>query len=130
MKATLTFDLDDVEDIDTFNAFALRVATEYSNVWIRKSSSGNGFHLKIAGETEYDELTGRMVMADRLFEAEKVLSLRENESEECRGRLTGDKGRFKVGLQVGRLFGVKTGKEAGKWIPIEAYFKNEKVLEG
>jgi len=38
MKATLTFDLDDVEDIDPFNAFALRVATEYSNVWIRKSS--------------------------------------------------------------------------------------------
>ena len=119
MKATLTFDLDDVEDIDTFNAFALRVATEYSNVWIRKSSSGKGFHLKIAGETEYDELTGRMVMADRLFEAEKVLSLREDESEECRGRLTG-----------GRLFGVKTGQKAGEWIPIEAYFKDEKVLEG
>ena len=67
---------------------------------------------------------------DIAFEAEKVLTLREDESEECRGRLTGDKGRFKVGLQVGRLFGVKTGQKAGEWIPIEAYFKDEKVLEG
>ena len=39
MDATLTFDIDDVEDMDEFRDFALKVATNYDSVWIRKSSS-------------------------------------------------------------------------------------------
>jgi|TARA_B100001094_G_scaffold320447_1_gene366678 hypothetical protein len=129
MDATLTFDIDDVEDMQVFRQFAEKVATTYDNVWIRKSSSGNGFHLKIAGQADYDEKTGRMIVADKLFRAEDVIALRDSEEEECRGRLTGDRGRLKVGLQVGRLFGVKSGKSAGEWLPIEAFFKDESILD-
>ena len=128
MKATLTFDIDDVIDMDEFRKFAQKVALNYKNVWIRKSSSGTGFHLKITGETNYDESSGTMVIADKLFDAENVIRLRDEEPEECRGRLTGDKGRLKVGLQVGRLFGVKSGRKAGDWIPIEAFFRDESLV--
>ena len=128
MDATLTFDIDDVEDMDEFRDFALKVATNYDSVWIRKSSSGKGFHLKIAGASKYNQDTGRMVVSDKLFSAEEVIALRDSEPEECRGRLTGDRGRLKVGLQVGRLFGVKSGKQAGEWLPIEVFFKDESLL--
>ena len=130
MDATLTFDIDDVEDMQVFREFAHKVASAYDNVWIRRSSSGMGFHLKIAGASEYDETTGRMIVADKLFRAEDVIALRDNEDEECRGRLTGDIGRLKVGLQVGRLFGVKSGKQAGDWLPIEAFFRDESIVDG
>jgi hypothetical protein len=130
MDATLTFDIDDVEDMQVFREFAQKVALDYENVWIRKSSSGTGFHLKIAGASEYDESTGRMIVGDKLFKAEDVIALRNDQTEECRGRLTGDIGRLKVGLQVGRLFGVKSGKKAGDWWPIEAFFRDETIVEG
>ena len=73
MDATLTFDIDDVEDMQVFRQFAEKVATTYDNVWIRKSSSGDGFHLKITGQTDYDEKTGRMIVADKLFNEEDVI---------------------------------------------------------
>ena len=63
------------------------------------------------------------------FPDKDVISLRDDEAEECRGRLTGDIGRLKVGLQVGRLFGVKSGKQAGDWLPIEAFFRDESIVD-
>lgn len=128
MKATLTFDIDDVTDMVEFKKFAKKVALTYQNVWIRKSSSGTGFHLKITGETNYDEVSGKMIIADKFFDAENVIDLRHEQPEECRGRLTGDRGRLQVGLQVGRLFGVKSGRKAGDWIPIEAFFKDSNLI--
>jgi len=130
MDATLTFDIDNVKDMGVFREFAEKVAATYDHVWIRRSSSGEGFHLKITGASEYDVETGRMIVADKLFAAQDVISLRDSEPEECRGRLTGDIGRLKVGLQVGRLFGVKSGKQAGDWLPLEAFFKDESIIEG
>ena len=130
MDATLTFDIDDVEDMNSFHDFAHTIASTYENVWIRKSSSGEGFHIKIAGASEYDKVTGKIIVSDKLFSPQDVIALRDGEPEECRGRLTGDRGRLKVGLQVGRLFGVKSGKQAGDWMPIEAFFRDETIIEG
>ena len=89
MKATLTFDIDDVTDMVEFKKFAKK---------------------------------------DKFFDTENVIDLRHEQPEECRGRLTGDRGRLQVGLQVGRLFGVKSGRKAGDWIPIEAFFKDSNLI--
>ena len=58
-ETTLTFDVDDVEDMEIFIEFVKSVLAEHGEkVWIRKSSSGNGFHLKVVGGTYYNEETG------------------------------------------------------------------------
>jgi len=127
-KATLTFDLDDVEDLQEFKGFVQRILDQYDHVWVRRSSSGEGFHLKVSEVPEYDFSTGRMVIQDRLFSAGQAINIRSDTSEECRGRLTGDRGRVEAGLQVGRLFHVKSGKEAGEWIPAEAFLKDDTLV--
>ena len=129
MKATLTFDLDDVEDIAEFKQFVIGVMTKYDNVWVRRSSSGDGFHIKISEIPDFDLSTGRMVIKDRLFNASQAVDIRTDTDEECRGRLTGDRSRLGAGLQVGRLFGVKSGKSAGEWVPAEAFLKDERIVE-
>ena len=128
MRATLTFDLDDVEDIDEFKIFVRGVMSAFDNVWVRRSSSGEGFHLKISDVPEFDLVTGKLLIKDRLFEASEAIEIRTNTEEECRGRLTGDRGRLQAGLQVGRLFVVKSGKVAGEWIPAEAFMVDENIL--
>lgn len=129
MKATLTFDLDDVEDIAEFKQFVNGVMSKYDNVWVRRSSSGDGFHIKISDIPEYDLGTGKMIIKDRLFNASQAVDIRTDTDEECRGRLTGDRSRLGAGLQVGRLFGVKSGKVAGAWVPAEAFLKDERIVE-
>ncbi len=129
MMATLTFDLDDVEDIAEFKQFVNGVMSKYDNVWVRRSSSGDGFHIKISDIPEYDFGTGKMIIKDRLFNASQAVDIRTDTDEECRGRLTGDRSRLGAGLQVGRLFGVKSGKVAGVWVPAEAFLKDERIVE-
>lgn len=129
MKATLTFDLDDVEDIEEFKQFVNGVMSKYDNVWVRRSSSGDGFHIKVSDIPEFDLGTGRIVIKDRLFNASQAVDIRTDTDEECRGRLTGDRSRLGAGLQVGRLFGVKSGKVAGAWVPAEAFLKDERIVE-
>lgn len=129
MMATLTFDLDDVEDIAEFKQFVNGVMSKYDNVWVRRSSSGDGFHIKISDIPEYDLGTGKMIIKDRLFNASQAVDIRTDTDEECRGRLTGDRSRLGAGLQVGRLFGVKSGKVAGAWVPAEAFLKDERIVE-
>lgn len=129
MMATLTFDLDDVEDIAEFKQFVNDVMSKYDNVWVRRSSSGDGFHIKISDIPEYDLGTGKMIIKDRLFNASQAVDIRTDTDEECRGRLTGDRSRLGAGLQVGRLFGVKSGKVAGAWVPAEAFLKDERIVE-
>ena len=129
MRATLTFDLDDVEDIGEFKVFVQGVMAEFDNVWVRRSSSGEGFHLKISEVPEFDTSTGKLVIKDRLFDASQAMDIRTESEQECRGRLTGDRGRLQAGLQVGRLFVVKSGKVAGEWVPAEAFIVDETILE-
>ena len=94
MMATLTFDLDDVEDIAEFKQFVNGVMSKYDNVWVRRSSSGDGFHIKISDIPEYDFGTGKMIIKDRLFNASQAVDIRTDTDEECRGRLTGDRSRL------------------------------------
>ena len=129
MMATQTFDLHDVEEIAEFKQFVNCVKSKYDNVWVRRSSSGDGFHIKISDIPEYDLGTGKMIIKDRLFNASQAVDIRTDTDEECRGRLTGDRSRLGAGLQVGRLFGVKSGKVAGAWVPAEAFLKDERIVE-
>ena len=66
MRATLTFDLDDVEDIGEFKVFVQGVMAEFDNVWVRRSSSGEGFHLKISEVPEFDTSTGKLSANSKL----------------------------------------------------------------
>lgn len=129
MRATLTFDLDDVEDMVEFKHFVESVMSQYENVWVRRSSSGDGFHVKVSDVPEFDLTTGKLIIKDRLFDALQAVEIRADTEQECKGRLTGDRGRLEAGLQVGRLFVVKTGKVAGEWVPAEAFIFDETVLE-
>ena len=52
VNTSLTFDVDDVEDIEEFTTFVKSIVEKHGeNVWIRKSSSGEGYHLKVVEGT-------------------------------------------------------------------------------
>lgn len=128
-NTTLTFDVDDVEDLTDFCNFVQGIVAEYgSNVWIRKSSSGEGFHLKVVEGTRFDYERNEVVFVERKLNPAKVLEIRSNTEGECRGRLTGDTARLNAGMNVGRLFHVKTNKVCGQWIPASAFLQNPNAI--
>jgi hypothetical protein len=126
---TLTFDVDDVEDLNDFCNFVQSIVDEHgSNVWIRKSSSGEGFHLKVVEGTRFDYERNEVVFIERKLNPSKVLEIRSNTEGECRGRLTGDTARLNAGMNVGRLFRIKTNRVCGQWIPASAFLQNPNVI--
>jgi len=126
---TLTFDVDDVEDLDEFCSFVNIIVKEYgNNVWIRKSSSGDGFHLKVVEGTRYDAELGEIVFIEKKMNPAKIIEIRSKTDGECRGRLKGDTARLNAGMSVGRLFHVKTNKVCGQWIPASSFLDNPKSI--
>ena len=122
---TLTFDVDDVDDLEDFCSFVSKIVAEHGeNVWIRKSSSGEGFHLKVVEGTRYDVETGQIVFIEKTMNPAKILEIRSNTEGECRGRLKGDSARLSAGINLGRLFRVKTNKVCGSWIPAKAFLSD------
>ncbi len=128
-KTTLTFDVDDVENIDEFRQFVEGVITVHGdNVWVRKSSSGEGYHLKVVEGTFYNEGTGEIEFIEKLLSPQRVIEIRGDTEGECQGRLKGDKARLGAGMNVGRLFFVKTGMVCGEWIPAKSFLDNPDVI--
>lgn len=128
-KTSLTFDVDDVEDIEDFKKFVSNIlATHGSNVWVRKSSSGEGYHLKVVDGTFFNEETGMIEFKEMLFNPRKVIEIRDETDGECKGRLKGDIARLGAGMNVGRLFFVKTGKVCGEWIPATVFLENPTII--
>jgi len=126
---TLTFDVDDVEEMDDFIRFVEGILDRFGeNVWIRKSSSGEGYHLKVVEGTEYDVATGKIVFKEKHMDVNEVLKIREETDGECRGRLKGDTARVGAGMSVGRLFFVKSNKVCGSWIPANAFLNNPNCI--
>tara|TARA_R110000765_G_scaffold244407_1_gene346641 strand:+ start:78 stop:473 length:396 start_codon:yes stop_codon:yes gene_type:complete len=128
-KTSLTFDVDDVDDVEEFTAFVSSIIAQHGdNVWVRKSSSGEGYHLKVVDGTFFNHDTGQVEFKERLLAPQKVIEIRENTDGECRGRLKGDKARLGAGMNVGRLFFVKTGQVCGEWIPANLFLENPSLI--
>jgi len=124
-NTTLTFDVDDVDNLADFCTFVESIIALYgSQVWIRRSSSGNGYHLKVVEGTRYDEELGQIVFIEKKMQPSDILKIRENTEGECRGRLKGDTARLHAGMNIGRLFQVKSNKVCGSWIPATSFISN------
>ena len=129
VNTSLTFDVDDVEDIEEFTTFVKSIVEKHGeNVWIRKSSSGDGYHLKVVEGTFFNHDTGRVEFKEKLLNPRKVIEIRENTDGECKGRLKGDIARLGAGMNVGRLFFVKTGQVCGEWIPAKLFLENPTLI--
>lgn len=72
--------------------------TEYPEVFVRRSSSGRGYHVVVDDEPD---LLKRKLIGD------------------CYGRLYGDYARRKTGLPTGILFMYKNKKFASKWVRVK-----------
>ena len=126
---TLTFDVDDVDSLDDFCNFVNSIVAQHgSHVWIRKSSSGEGYHLKVVEGTRYDAELGRIVFVERKMNPHTIIEIRKNTEGECRGRLKGDTARLHAGMSVGRLFQVKSNKVCGEWIPAQSFLTNPNII--
>tara|TARA_B100000131_G_scaffold307823_1_gene336471 strand:- start:726 stop:1121 length:396 start_codon:yes stop_codon:yes gene_type:complete len=126
---TLTFDVDDVEELSDFCDFVRSILNKHGpHVWIRKSSSGEGFHLKVVEGTRFDTESGEVVFIEKKMDADDVVSIRSDTDGECRGRLKGDSARLRAGMNVGRLFRVKSNKVCGQWIPASVFLEKPTII--
>lgn len=96
-------DLDDIEDFSQLAAF-VKEHPRITNAWVRRSSSGRGFHVKI------DMPVPRELRISRDFNMGVRYALMD-----CIGRMVTDKMREHAGLPTNRLFYRKNGLEVGNW---------------
>jgi len=111
---TISMDFDKPDDPNMTKAVKFLFERYGHRVMVRKSSSRRGWHIRvfpnlipkngILKEDSSDEHT-----PDIELEIRTMLN-------DCYGRCIADGARVRSGLKSSRLFFVKSGKQAGKWI--------------
>ena len=93
MKVPLGFDFDE-DDTLAMLQVVWRLVSAFGDdaVFVRRSSSGRGWHVRVP---------------DHVIPAEREIEIREKWGD-CRGRCEADRARIDAGLKSSRLFGVKS----------------------
>lgn len=94
VRDKLAFDVDEPTRVGQIIA---SLFLEYQEVWVRRSSSGRGFHVVVDAPSS---MLQRWLLRD------------------CYGRWSGDRKRAKVGLPQNILFFFKNGRYASKWVKV------------
>ena len=71
---------------------------------------------------------GVLRFREQLLNPARVLEIRKNTDGVCQGRLKGDIARLGAGMNVGRLFYIKTGKVCGEWIPAKLFLEQPQLI--
>lgn len=107
----MDFDADHTTDSGTFVKgnldqmdHAIEVLKRYGDVYVRKSSSGKGFHVSV----------------DADITPEEELALRR-ELNDCKGRCIADESRVRSGLRSSRLFKWKSKTRVSKDYKVELH---------
>ena len=122
---SISLDFDSPDDPRMVRAVKYLLEKYHERVMVRRSSSGRGWHVRVFPMLSPRGGTIIEVHTDE-HDPDMELEIRQMLGD-CHGRCIADGARVRCGLKSSRLFFVKTGKRAEKWVPADNWLAENPV---